>query len=469
MRRTRAPGAFALAGVCMSVFCVVGSARAAAPVTRQEAAPHVLPFRPDHHAAPGPLAQPSAPAEGTLSHVVFGYYPDFVGDDFSSVRFDLLSHVGYFTGGCTADGGYSSGAWPFDAFAAAARAEGTRVMLVVPCFSEARIHAILTEPATRQAFLDGVVAAFAQGTPPADGVDVDFEGMANHHLADYPAFLADLALAIRTVKPDAELSAALPAVDWGGAYDYAALAEVLDRLVIMGYDYHWKGGDPGPVAPLDYAGAPWTGYSRDLFWSIDDYLTSIGNPAKNGKVVLALPWYGYDWPSTSHDVPGTKTANATARRYAAAMSMAETAGYDYDESSQSNVFFYEDAGQPHQLWFDDADTLAAKFEAARLTGLGGVGIWALRYDDGRPELWDAVAGSFLVPAEAPTPTPTPDPSGFGNVAFDWRADGGEAGAGGGCNVTPASPYGAAQGAAFLVAVFLSYRMRRRSRGPGDGT
>ncbi len=377
------------------------AALVAQPVTRHEMADAVLwPTR--VHEAEAPVA--TASRASSLSHTVFGYYPSYMGDDFSSIRFELLTHVGYFTGGCTTTGGYSQGNWPFDALVNAAHEKGTKVLLVVPCFGANKIDAILNDPAKRQAFIDAIVAAVSQGVA-ADGVDLDFEGMSAAQLGAFPDFAADVASAVRAVLPEAELSAALPAVDWSQAYDYPALAQVLDHLFIMGYGYHWKGSDPGAVAPLDYTGV-WSGYTRDLQWSIDDYKNAIGDPALDHKVVLGLPYYGYDWPATSFDIPGTKTANATARFYASAVEMAGT-GVQHDPDSQSAYFFYEDAGVMHQLWFDDATTLAMKFEAAKANGIGGVGMWALTYDAGHTELWDAIASSFTAATPDPEPTATP--------------------------------------------------------------
>ena len=37
----------------------------------------------------------------------------------------------------------------------------------------------------------------------------------------------------------------MPAVDWSDAYDESTLATLSDGLFIMGYDYHYSGGDPG--------------------------------------------------------------------------------------------------------------------------------------------------------------------------------------------------------------------------------
>src|SRR5688500_2544985 len=131
----------------------VAATLAAQPVTREAMADAVL--WPSRAHAPAQVA--SERARSSLTHTVFGYYPSYMGDDFSELRFELLSHVGYFTGGCTTTGGYSQGDWPFDALVNAAHEKGAKVMLVVPCFGAAKIDAILNDAAKRQAFIDSIV------------------------------------------------------------------------------------------------------------------------------------------------------------------------------------------------------------------------------------------------------------------------------------------------------------------------
>ena len=50
-----------------------------------------------------------------------------------------------------------------------------------------------------------------------------------------------------------------------------------------------------------------------------------------------------------------------------------------------------------QLWFDDAEALAAKYDIVLQRDLRGVGIWALGYDGKRPELAALLRGTFDVP------------------------------------------------------------------------
>ena len=174
-----------------------------------------------------------------------------------------------------------------------------------------------------------------------------------------------------------EVTVATPAIDWLGAYDYDALANASDGLFIMGYGYHWSGGDPGPLAPL-YGGSPWSDYSLD--WSVDDYLY-YGAPAD--KIILGLPLYGRDWPTTSNSVPGSATGTGSSIVISSAISEAATYGRLYDTVTDTPYYFPDSVSQ---VWYDDNTSVREKISYAVDQNLLGVGFWALQYEGGDPGL-----------------------------------------------------------------------------------
>lgn len=134
------------------------------------------------------------------------------------------------------------------------------------------------------------------------------------------------------------------------------------------------------------------------------------------KLVLGLPWYGYDYPclelSEMHvcsikRVPfrGVNCSDAAGRQ----IEFAEiedlilsrlTYGPQRDEDSASIFFNYEDSvGGKHQVWFDNVTSLKQKYEFASTENLNGIAIWnsdLLDYSDiprakqETKEMWDAL-------------------------------------------------------------------------------
>ncbi len=306
---------------------------------------------------------------------VYGYWP-WWGDDLSTVPVQYLTHLALFGVSIASDGSLTSTSnWTSHAEQAVALAHpaGVRVHLCVVSTDSSVIGSVLESPGHRAraaSEIQQLVDSFG-----ADGVNIDFEGVPAANKADFVTFIREL----EVVVPEVYL--ATPAVDWSGAYDYDELGLASDGMFIMGYGYHWAGGDPGPVAPL-YGGDPWSAYS--LEWTIDDYFTWGASP---GSVVLGLPLYGYLWPTIDNSVPGTSTGSGSALTYTGSISTAEQYGRLWDDVTHTPYAFPDTASQ---LWYDDLESLEDKIGWAIDQGIQGVGFWALTYENGDPDFWAMV-------------------------------------------------------------------------------
>lgn len=327
---------------------------------------HVLP-------PPAPLRAPSDRPD----RVVYGYWP-YWGDALDTLYWDQLTHVAVFNVELSANGSLTqTQRWTqhaANAMSLAAR-DGVHVHLCVTSFNDTITNAVLPDPARRATAvsqLAQLVAAYG-----AHGVNVDIEGMDATNRDHLTAFVTELKAAV------GEVVVALPAIDWSRAYDYADLAAASDGLFIMGYDYHWGGGNPGPVAPL-LGGAPWSNYS--LTWTLNDYRAQ---GAADDKLLLGLPLYGRSWPTTNNNVPGTTTGTATSVLWADAVAQGASLGRHYDAVTDTPYAF---PSATRQLWYDDRDSLEQKLGFAVDEGIAGVGFWALTYEDSDPAFWQMVDG-----------------------------------------------------------------------------
>ena len=87
-----------------------------------------------------------------------------------------------------------------------------------------------------------------------DGVNVDIENVTEAQKDSYTELVRLLREKIPAHKEVSVAVAANPSgwqTGWHGSYDYAALAEYADHLMIMAYDEHHEGGAAGPVAGID--------------------------------------------------------------------------------------------------------------------------------------------------------------------------------------------------------------------------
>ncbi len=232
----------------------------------------------------------------------------------------------------------------------------------------------------------------------AHGVNIDFEGMGASHKAGFTAFMIDLCNQMHTAIPGSEVSIALYAVDWSNVFDMPALDPYVDLFIIMGYDYYYSGSaTAGPEDPLYNFQ---TSYNYTLTKSITFYLNKGASPS---KLLLGLPYYGREWSTSGGTIPGS-TAGSTNSVFYNNFRI-NTNGYYSNRSWDANSFsaWYpsQRSGQWWQCFIDDAYSMGKRFDIVSQMGIGGIGIWALGYDDGYNDFWNLIRDKFTDCATVP--------------------------------------------------------------------
>ena len=314
------------------------------------------------------------------SKKVFGYHPYWQGTKWQSYNYDLLTTIAYFSAETNSTGDLTNlHGWPATDLINKAHANGVEVVLTVTLFDKSDIETLLSHNSYRDRLIKNLL--YEVNRAGADGVNIDFESFPESQKNNLVSFVKNLRKSLRDSIPNAQVTLATPAVDWSNAWDFNALATESDGLFIMGYDYHWKGSTAtGPVAPL-------TGGSYNITNTVNTYLSVTNN--NYDKLILGNPYYGYEWPSNSGDKGASTTNDGTAVIFSTAESKALSYGKLWDSDSQTPWYRYQNPSW-FQTWYDDSLSLSNKYDFVISKKLGGVGIWALGYDEGYDELWNAL-------------------------------------------------------------------------------
>ena len=249
----------------------------------------------------------------------------------------------------------------------------------------------MIERTAMQTFINNTISLLnARG---GKGVNIDFEGMPASDKTAFTAFMQNLSTQLKAANPNYEVSIALYSVDWGGVFDIANLKNYVDLFIIMGYDYYYGGSTTaGPEAPLYNFE---TSYNYTLSKSITYYLKQ-GVP--NSKLILGLPYYGREWSTNSNAIPSATTGAYTGTRTFATVKGNPTtysaANYKWEPISFNSLYDYYNGTEWRQCWIDEARSMRYKFDIVNQRGIGGIGIWALGYDDGYPDFWNAIKDKF---------------------------------------------------------------------------
>ncbi len=322
-----------------------------------------------------------------LSRKVFGWHPYWASSTaYQSYDYDVLTHLSYFSYETdTVTGGYKTiNGWDQTPVIDYAHQRGVKVMLTVTNFGTASNKAILRDTLKQIKMIQTVTLLLKSRN--GDGVNFDFESVSLPYRANLVSFVRRAVKAIKAEIPGAEISMATPAVDWNGSWDLPVLAGICDYLIVMGYDYYYSGSSTaGPVSPV-------LGESYNVTRTLETYI-SAGVPSQ--KLMLAIPWYGYNWPVVSMDRKATATGAATAVTFPVAETLSLSHGKVFDILTKVPWISLRDvSGVYRQVWYDDLVSYNVKYDLVNSKNLAGIGIWALSYENGKAEIWNGIRSAF---------------------------------------------------------------------------
>ena len=203
-----------------------------------------------------------------------------------------------------------------------------------------------------------------------DGINIDFEGIAQEAGCDYVQFIRELSILCR--KNGIILSVDVPVpMDFSKYYNREELGNVCDYVIMMGYDEHYAGSDiVGSVASMDFEET-----------GIQNMLTEVSKD----KLISAIPFYTRLWYT---ETLADGTANVTSEAYSMdnieALLTEKGVTATYDESTGQQYAEWTDSdGKFCQVWLEDENSIAARAALVSKYELSGIAEWVL----GREQRW----------------------------------------------------------------------------------
>lgn len=200
-----------------------------------------------------------------------------------------------------------------------------------------------------------------------DGIDIDYERLPPSARADFSNFVVVLASMLHAQRK--ELSVTIhpktsDEQDWRGpgAQDWRLLGRVADSIKVMAYDYHYDSSEGGPLSPLDW---------------LEKIAAYSDRTIKRRKVLIGLPWYGYDWQGTA----------AKPVSFESARKLAEAEGATVQRDANGEPFFtYAD----HIVYYQDAASYERQVQQVirNHRSVAGIAHWHSGTED--PAVWEQV-------------------------------------------------------------------------------
>jgi len=210
------------------------------------------------------------------------------------------------------------------------------------------------------------------------GVNLDFEYL---KAADKENFNEFTRILYKELKArNKSLSISLPVkterADWWPGYDYVALGQNCDFVVLMAYDK--DPSTPGPQSGIDW---------------VEEVINYAIARIPAEKVVLGIGYYGYDWTPSGRSSVILQNNGTTYLKFADELSQKYGFKLEIDEKTGQYFAKYTDEnGISHQLWMESDYSVDKKAKMVIQKGLKGIALWRLGYTS--PSFWDTLLNNF---------------------------------------------------------------------------
>lgn len=278
---------------------------------------------------------------------------------------------------------------------------GQKTAIVITAMQPETIEGILNSPENKRNAVSSIMTIYKDHG--FDDINVDFEYVSSGNSAirnSFVGFITDLRFACTSYKSHCQIT-----IDTFGSvaenprlWDLQKLEPVTDKFIVMFYDYYRKSSpQAGPVAPIK--GKCTSFYSDEtncLDKDIITHLTQITKLIPSHKIILGVPFYGYEWQTASYDfLANTYSGTGALASYQRVQSLFQdpdisTIRAKWSDQTLSPYIVYEKNKKIYQVHFENAQSLEQKIKLVQSANLGGIAIWALGYEGTSPDLWTPI-------------------------------------------------------------------------------
>lgn len=328
---------------------------------------------------------------------VFGFFPYWMLGKEDQISLNALTSIAIF--GLDVDGkgniittdsdGKPNPGWSMwndprlDDFLERVKQKRLNVQLTIKAFHNDDIEQLVVSDEAQKTFIANVLHLI--NVKGLRGINLDFEYVGDPDKTITEGFsrlVANLSTEMQRQIPQATLtldtyisSATLPRL-----FDVEYLSNYVDAFIVMGYDIHTPLGSPGPISPMEG--------EMGILWFMGSYLEKVAPE----KLILAVPYYAYDWV-----VPNVSENNGTIiLPYAEIAELSKRQTILWDDVSQTPYYKYTDpeTNLTHEVHYENTRSLGIKYDYVNRKNLKGIGIWALGYDGLNSDLRSLIIEKF---------------------------------------------------------------------------
>lgn len=248
-----------------------------------------------------------------------------------------------------------------------AHKRGLQVWALIDNFSSnVQTEKLLASTTTRRKLIDRLISEVEEYG--IDGINIDFESLKKEAGVHYIQFLRELSVPCRQNGIVLSVDNYVPA-GYNSFYDREEQGIVADYVIIMGYDEHYNGSEPGSVASIGYVRSGIEGTLKEV---------------PKEKVINGVPFYTRIWTESGDGVKSSALGIADAKKWIqdnhVELYWQDELGQYYGELDSTDGF--------KTIWMEEEESLKKKMELIKKYDLAGVACWKLGLED--RAAWDSI-------------------------------------------------------------------------------
>jgi hypothetical protein len=231
------------------------------------------------------------------------------------------------------------------------------------------VVASVTAPAQRAAAISALVSAAGDYA----GLTIDFEGMKSDLKDQFTAFMQELRDALPASKT---LYVCVPPDKWYTGFDYRALGEVCDKVILMAHDYQWT-SIPASYVGTDKTNSPVTPFSQ-IYTALCHITDADTGVQDRSKLALAISFGTAGFHVDENGILLDTTIYHPSQTVIATRLAQPDTTVTYSDLYRNPCMTYTtEDGSRYLLWYENAQSVSDKLTLARMFGITGISVWRL--------------------------------------------------------------------------------------------
>lgn len=230
------------------------------------------------------------------------------------------------------------------------------------------------------------------GYNPYSGVTIDFENLRGSEMRqNFTAFLTELNEELDSIGKSLYVAVQPPMRSgaYFDGYDFKAIGEVCDKIIVMAYDYYAKtitsdvmesGFTTTPVTPFD-----------EVYYALKVITDENTGVEDKSKVVLGLSMSNVGWTVVDGVI-----VNSTGKTYTyeeIADMINNGAEVKYSDKYKNPYIVYDDGEEKQIIWYEDETSVKDKIKLAEMFGIDGISVWRIGLipeEGGNLDIWSGI-------------------------------------------------------------------------------